>query len=97
MSRRVLSLVLLAILAVPLLGGTIAASVCTEPCPDEGETESCPPVCTLCTGCTHAQTAVVTGSASGTPRVAAERLVAAAAERAPSSRTDDIFHVPLPG
>lgn len=97
MSRRRLSLALVAILAVQLLGGVALAAVGVEPCPDDSEDASCPPICALCTTCTHAQQAIVRHAASATPRVAAERYLPDAPQAAPSQLAADIFHVPLPG
>lgn len=88
---------LLVLIAVQLLGAMAFASVCVEPCPDDTEDSSCPPVCALCTSCTHAQTAIVQHAASGLPLVAAHRFVPQPAAAASSRLAADIFHVPLPG
>lgn len=97
MFRRRLSLAILAILAVQLLGGIVLASDCAEPCPDDTEEASCPPVCAFCTTCTHSQSAIVRQGASGTPQVVIERHLAEAAVATSSQLAADIFHVPLPG
>jgi len=97
MSRRGLTVTLLAILAVQLLGGMALASACPEPCPDDTEDTGCPPVCALCTSCTHAQTAIVQHASARMPLMATQRVVPQQAASTSSPRTDDIFHVPLPG
>jgi hypothetical protein len=97
MPRRKVSVTLLAILAVQMLGGMVFASVCLEPCPDDTEETTCPPVCTLCTSCTHAQTAIVQDSSAGTPLLSAGRFLPQHLAAISSHLTDDIFHVPLPG
>lgn len=88
---------LLTIFAAQLLGGMVFASVCFEPCPDDAEGTSCPPVCVMCTGCTHAQTAIVKHAISAAPMNPAQRVVPGASLAAASFFGDDIFHVPLPG
>ena len=97
MPGRALVLTLLAVIAVQLLGGMVFATECLEPCPDDTEETSCPPVCTLCTTCTHAQTAVVQNASSGMPLLAAHRFVPQQLSTIAWSLTDDIFHVPLLG
>src|ERR1700741_1832557 len=59
MPRRTFALALLLVLAVQFLGAMVFASACAEPGPDDPESTSCPPVCTLCSDCTHAQQAIV--------------------------------------
>lgn len=97
MSRRALALTLLALLAVQLLGGMVFAAECPEPCPDDTETTSCPPVCTICTSCTHAQTAIVQDASDGTLLMAARPFGPQEAASVSSPVADDIFHVPLLG
>lgn len=97
MRRRGLSVTLLVVLAVQLLGTMAFASVCLEPCPDDTESTSCPPVCSLCTSCTHAQTGIVQHSASSTPLLSAHRFVAQHAVATSPHLAADIFHVPLLG
>ena len=97
MRRRGLSVTLLVILAVQLLGSMAFASVCLEPCPDDTEGTSCPPVCALCTSCTRAQQAIVESAVIGAPEVAARTLPPLQLIAASVTRGDDIFHVPLPG
>lgn len=98
MSRRSLTVTLLALLAVQLLGGLVFASVCPEPCPDDAPGATCPPICALCTSCTHAQQAIV----QQTPVTAVELITAphvfpSRDGAAPSQLAADIFHVPLLG
>ena len=97
MACRLLPLALLVILAAQMLGGFAMSSVCVEPCPDETEETSCPPVCALCTTCRHAQSALLAETASRSPLLAAERCVPGL-ETAPATQLEsDIFHVPLLG
>jgi hypothetical protein len=97
MLRRSLALALLVLLAAQLLGGFVLASECVEPCPDDAEEESCPPVCTLCVGCAHAQTAIVLPPEGATPPNAAEPHFTPRPLARKSLRTSDVFHVPLLG
>jgi len=97
MFRRTLSVMLLIILAAPLLGSMAFATVCLEPCPDDTEGTSCPPVCALCTSCTHSQQAIVQHSASAAPLTMAQQLVPQPPLSTSSQLTADIFHVPLFG
>jgi hypothetical protein len=97
MLRRNASVALLAMIALQLLGGMAFASVCPEPCPDDTDETSCPPVCALCTGCTHAQTAIVQHSANGSPFMATARFLPQQTASASSQLAADIFHVPLAG
>lgn len=96
MVRRGLCLTLLLIFAAQLLGGMVVASVCQNPCPDDAGS-GCPPICALCTICTHAQTGLVQHSVSGKPLMSTHRFVPQQAASASSQLADDIFHVPLPG
>ena len=95
--RRGLSVTLLVLIAVQLLGAMAFASVCPEPCPNDAEGTSCPPVCALCTSCTHAQTAIVQHAASETPLPSTHRFVAPPPAALSSQLAADIFHVPLLG
>ena len=93
MLRRNVSVVLLAMIALQLLGGMAFASVCLEPCPDDTEETGCPPVCA---SCTHAQTVILQLSPSGLPVLSTARFLSQPPASTPSQLTDDIFHVPLP-
>jgi hypothetical protein len=95
--RRTLSMTLLAMIALQLLSGMAFATVCFEPCPDDADGTSCPPVCAVCTSCTHAQTAIVQHVAVGVPLMAEHRFVAQPPAWTSSQRAVDIFHVPLRG
>jgi len=95
MSRRSLSFTLLVLIAVQLLGGMVFASACPEPCPDDTEETSCPPVCTVCTSCTHAQTAIVQHASAGMPLIGTRPFVAQEPASTSFPFADDIFHVPL--
>jgi len=95
--RRGLSVTLLALFALQLVGTMAFASVCLEPCPDDTEEASCPPICAICTSCTHAQTAIVQHSSSGEPLMATNRFVPLPLVSTSSQLADDIFHVPLLG
>ena len=97
MARRGLSATLLMIVAVQLLGGMAFASNCEEPCRDEAPGADCPPICALCTSCTHAQPAIVQPAAAGVPLMSAQHFVPQQRAAISSPRADDIFHVPLPG
>ncbi|MEO8379632.1 MAG: hypothetical protein ABI779_08195 [Acidobacteriota bacterium] len=97
MRRRGLSVTLLVLIAVQLLGSMVFASVCLEPCPDGTAGTNCPPVCALCTTCTHAQTAIVRHAASETPLTSTHRFVAHPRTFPSSKLAADIFHVPLLG
>ena len=97
MPRRALSMTLLAILAVQLLGAVAFASVCFEPCPDDDEGQTCPPVCTLCTSCTRAQQAILDSTVLGAPEGAPQSVLPFQLTASPTTREDDIFHVPLLG
>ncbi len=95
--HRKVSMTLLALIALQLLGGMAFASVCPEPCPDDTEETSCPPVCAVCTSCTHAQTAIVQHAANGVPLMSTHRFVPQRVAFPLSRLTADIFHVPLLG
>jgi hypothetical protein len=95
--RRKVSMTILVLMAVQLLGSMAFASVCLEPCPDDTEDTSCPPVCALCTSCTHAQTAIMQHAASGLPLESIHRFVPQPPAWPSSQLAADIFHVPLLG
>jgi hypothetical protein len=88
---------LLVLVAVQLLGGVAFASTCPDSCPDDAQGTSCPPICALCTSCTHAQTAIVQRSIVGTPLMATHHFVPQQRLSISSQLTSDIFHVPLLG
>lgn len=96
MPRRGLTLTLLVFIALQLLGAMAFASVCADACPDEEQETSCPPVCALCTSCTHAQQAIVQSTAPAVPHDVAMQSLHAPPCGAASHLADDIFHVPLP-
>ncbi|HYI12665.1 MAG TPA: hypothetical protein VEK57_26680 [Thermoanaerobaculia bacterium] len=95
MLRRNVSLALVAMIALQLLGGMVFASVCLEPCPDDTEETSCPPVCAVCTTCTHGQKAVVRHASAGLPTPSTRRFVLRQHAGTSLPLADDIFHVPL--
>lgn len=97
MRHRGLAVTLLAILVVQLLGAMAFATVCAEPCPDDEGGTSCPPVCALCTSCTHAQTAIVQQSVSGAPPMSNQPFIPLQTVPTSSRLAADIFHVPLLG
>ena len=87
----------LVVLAVQMLGGMALASPCSEACPEDARGGGCPPICALCTSCTHGQTAIVRSAMAGEPVIVMQELVVQQRVLVSSQRTDDIFHVPLPG
>jgi len=97
MIPRGLSATLLVIFAMQLLGGMALASVCPDPCPDDASGTGCPPICALCTSCTHAQPGIVQQSASSTPSMPAHRFVPQQPAASSLQLAADIFHVPLLG
>lgn len=97
MPRRALTFALLAVFAVQLFGAVVFASVCFEPCPDDSESSSCPPVCALCTSCTHAQQGIVQTHGGAGALVETSRLFEAPHSALPSQPAAEIFHVPLFG
>jgi hypothetical protein len=97
MHRRRITLTLLLVLVIQMIGAVAFASVCVEPCPDDTEETSCPPVCSLCTDCTHAQTAVVRHTADAAPLMTASPVLPQHSSSSSSQLADDIFHVPLHG
>lgn len=97
MARHGVIATLLVIIAVQLLGGILFATVCVEPCPDDGPGRTCPPVCSLCMSCTHAQQAIVRNTMTPATIVATPRVFGVRPVPAPSQPTADIFHVPLLG
>jgi hypothetical protein len=97
MTRRGTVAALLAIIVVQLVCGMAFATVCTESCPDDGPGSSCPPVCSLCTSCTHAQQAVVRNTVTPVALAVTAHVFHVTAIPVPSLLSRDIFHVPLPG
>jgi hypothetical protein len=97
MRRSGLSVTLLLLFAVQLFGSMALASLRVDPCPDDTEGTSCPPICALCTSCTHAQSTIAQHAPTGTPIVATQSFVEPAPAAPSSQLADDIFHVPLPG
>jgi hypothetical protein len=97
MVRRGVIATLFVILAVQLVGGIQFATVCVESCPDDGPGRTCPPICALCTSCTHVQHAIVRDPMMNDALVAAPHVFTVRAIPAPSQPTGDIFHVPLLG
>ena len=97
MLRRGLSVTLLVIVAVQLLGSVAFASVCLEPCPDDTGDASCPPICAVCTSCTHAQQAIVQNAGSGAPLMTTQHVIPPHPLGTSSQLPADIFHVPLLG
>ena len=97
MARRGVVLALLVIIAAQLTATVAFASVCFEPCPDDTEGATCPPVCSLCTSCTHAQQAIVRSDATAAPTLTAPHPHAPHVLSGPLHLADDIFHVPLLG
>jgi hypothetical protein len=97
MPRRALSLMLLAILAVQLLGAIAFASVCVERCPDDAGDSDCPPVCATCATCTHSRIAIVQGGIESLAFAATAHAFPPQVFAASASFAMDIFHVPLAG
>ncbi len=97
MLRRTLSLMLLAIIALPLVGGMAFAFVSLAPCPDDTAGESCPPVCAVCRTCTQAQPAIVNQAACSAIPTSSKRIITERSQSASSQGGADIFHVPLLG
>jgi len=97
MPRRALSLTLLAIIAVQLLGSMAFAAVCFEPCPDDSDESSCPPICATCTTCTHSRQAIVRVEGDGMVFVQSPHAFLPQVFAASSPLVSDIFHVPLLG
>lgn len=98
MLRRGVIAVLLVVVIAQIAAGMLFATVCYEPCPDDDGQRSCPPVCSVCTMCTHAQQAIVQTPAPGAATLLVITNVAVPHRlRATSPRADEIFHVPLLG
>lgn len=97
MGRRCVVATLLVVFGAQLLAGLVFASVCLEPCPDDGDERTCPPVCSLCIRCTHAQQAIVSTEGAATSLVDRPHLTAPLQLSGPSKLPADIFHVPLFG
>lgn len=92
MTRRGVIATLLVIIAVQFAGGIWFASVCPEPCADDGPCSTCTPICT---SCTHAQQAIVRSTASLATLAVAPLIFHAQSLPASSQLAADIFHVPL--
>jgi len=97
MARRGLSATLLVILAMHLLGGLAFTSVCPAPCPDDARGTGCPPICALCTTCTHTHPAIVQRPVAGAPLISTRHFLPQQRLSISSQLADDIFHVPLLG
>jgi hypothetical protein len=97
MIGRRLTATVLILLALQLLGGMALAADCAEQCRDEADGAGCPPVCALCTSCTHAQTATVLHLTPSMPLTAMQGFLPQSLRSISSQLTDDIFHVPLLG
>jgi len=97
MTRRTLAAALLLLVACQLAGALAFAAACPEPCPDDIDGSSCPPVCSLCTSCTHARTAIVRVDAMSLALLPATRLFAEPGAIASSPIAAEIFHIPLLG
>jgi hypothetical protein len=97
MARRGVIVTLLLIIAVQLIGGILFATVSVEPCPDDGPGRACPPMCALCTSCTHAPQAIVRATPTAVALAVTPRLFTVSPVPAPSQSAADIFHVPLRG
>lgn len=95
MVRRILSLVLLLILLAPIAGAVSVAFECDEPCADDSGDGECPPVCTVCTACTHGQKAVVGNSAAKAPPSSFHLVAPSSAHVEGSPFIADVFHIPI--
>lgn len=97
MAGRNTALLLLVVLAAQMAGTMAFASVCLEPCPDDVEGANCPPVCSLCTSCTHAQIAVVGVAVASILFRPTLHFLPQERAFATSHLAADIFHIPLLG
>jgi hypothetical protein len=97
MARRGIIATLLLIIAAQMVSGTLFATVCLEPCPDDGRGSGCPPVCSLCTSCNHAQRAIVRSPTIAIALGVTRYVFDVRPLAAPSEPAADIFHVPLVG
>jgi hypothetical protein len=98
MARRGTIALLVLLVVTQVAAGMVLASVCNEPCPDDNGQRGCPPLCSFCTTCVHAQQAVVQGPVRApAPAPMAHNLFAAPQTAASSQLAADIFHIPLPG
>ena len=97
MARHGVIATLLVIVALQLMGGILFATVCVEPCPDDGPARTCPPICALCASCTHAQQAIVRNTMTLAAIVVTPHVFGVRPVPAPSQPAADIFHVPLLG
>jgi len=92
--RRALTLVVVLTLH---LAGLVLVSACIEPCPDDGAGKTCPPICSLCMTCTHAQRAIVQLETTAVFLATSPHVRPLEAARELSNLAVDIFHVPLLG
>lgn len=99
MVRRGIVALFLVVVVAQIAAGMLFAAVCSEPCPDDNGRSTCPPICSVCTMCTHAQQAVVQTRAVGaaTPLPVIATVLTPHRLGTTSQRADDIFHVPLLG
>jgi hypothetical protein len=97
MARCGVAASLLVIIAVQLMGGILFATVCVEPCPDDGPGRTCPPACSLCMSCTHAQQAIVRDTTTLAILAVTPHVFVVRPPTTPSQPAADIFHVPLLG
>ena len=88
---------LLVIIVAQFMGGVLFAAVCVESCPDDGPGRTCPPACSLCMSCIHAQQAIVRNTMTLEVLVATPHIFNVRPVPAPSQPAGDIFHVPLLG
>lgn len=91
------ALTMLVFVLVLQLAGLASASACIEPCPDDGAGTTCPPVCSLCTTCTHAQQAIVRLTTPTVFLATAPLVGSLEPAQEPSSIAFDVFHIPLLG
>ena len=96
MSRFALPLTLLALFAVPLLGGAAMVSGCLEPCGDEADESCCPAVCVQCRSA-QGSPAMTHPALSGQPPAASERYAREASADQAAPPPFEILHVPLAG
>jgi len=99
MVRRSIVAMVLVVVVAQIAAGMIFATVCNEPCPDENGSNTCPPICSFCATCVHAQPAVVqtptAGTATPLPVIASVFTLHRLGTTCQCA--DDIFHVPLLG
>jgi hypothetical protein len=99
MARRGVVAMFLLFVVAQIAAGALFATVCTEPCPDDVGRSTCPPICSVCTVCTHAQQAIVQTPGAGAvmPLPVIASVFTPHRSGTTPQRADDIFHVPLPG